>query len=107
MIFYTYILYRTIQYIPRGKQLMEPTQETYSQLHKAYGFFKQVLFGNRLTPCIITLQRQREAYGYFWGNTWRARREGSVTDEIALNPDSFQDRSDMGLYAQTPEISEA
>jgi len=78
---------------------MEPTQETYSQLHKAYGFFNQVLFSNRLTPCVITLQRKKGAYGYFWGNTWKARRGGTVTDEIALNPDSFQDRSDMEVLS--------
>ena len=78
---------------------MEPTQETFSQLHKAYGFFNQVLFSNRLTPCVITLQRKKGAYGYFWGNTWKARRGGTVTDEIALNPDSFQDRSDMEVLS--------
>lgn len=72
---------------------MKPTQETYSQLEKAYNHFNSALFGDALPPCVITLQRKKGAYGYFWGDTWSETKGESLTDEIALNPDSFQTRS--------------
>ncbi len=78
---------------------MKPTQETYSQFYKAYTYFNKALFSNRLTPCIITLQRQRGSYGYFWGGTWSETKGSNITDEIALNPDGFQNRADKEVLS--------
>lgn len=72
---------------------MKPTRDTYTELERAYDHFNRALFGNALPPCVITLQRKRGAFGYFWGNTWSETKGASLTDEIALNPDSFQTRS--------------
>ena len=72
---------------------MKPTHDTYSQLDHAYQHFNKTLFGNRLPQCVITLHRKKGAYGYFWADTWSQRDGKQVTDEIALNPETFQDRS--------------
>lgn len=72
---------------------MKPTNETYAELVKAYDYFNAKLFNGTLTPCIITMQRHKKVYGYFWGNTWKDAAGVTVTDEIALNPDHFQKQS--------------
>ena len=78
---------------------MRPTQETYAQFYKAFTYFNKVLFFSRLTSCIITLQRKRGSYGYFWGDTWSETKGSSITDEIALNPDGFQGRTDKEVLS--------
>ena len=72
---------------------MKPTKDIYDQLDRAYNYFNQTLFNQKLPPCILLLHRKRNAYGYFWGNTWQEREGQSVTDEIALNPETFKSRS--------------
>lgn len=69
-----------------------PTQQAYSELHRAYHFFNTRLFDGQLPPCLITMQRRRRTYGYFSGERWNSQR-GTVTDEIALNPAYFATRS--------------
>ena len=39
------------------------------------------------------MHRKKGAYGYFWGDTWSKRDGEQLTDEIALNPETFQNRS--------------
>ena len=68
---------------------MKPTRETYIRLEEAYDFFNEKLFDNKLPPCVLTLQRQRGAYG----NTWSETKSKHLTDEIALNSDTFASRS--------------
>ncbi len=64
-----------------------PTPETYDALQKAYDHFNTTLFGGTLPPCLITLQRQRGAYGYFSGDRFRHSGDGKRSaDEIAMNP---------------------
>lgn len=67
---------------------MEPTRETYDQMQLAYAFFNAELFAGELPPCLITLQRKRQTYGYFCHSRFE-NRDGDVTDEIALNPEYF------------------
>jgi len=70
----------------------KPTTEAYTELQRAYDFFNTALFGGQLPPCLITLQRHHRTYGYFWGDRW-AHHSGTITDEIALNPQHFVSRS--------------
>lgn len=73
---------------------MQPTTETYTELDRAYAYFNRELFGDRLPPCIITMQRKKGANGYFWADTWAKCGEATDrVDEIALNPDTFQYRT--------------
>ncbi len=76
---------------------MKPTNDTYLQLDTAYDYFNQTLFAGRLPSCVMTLHRKKGAYGYFWFDTWSERDGEQRTDEIALNPETFQQRS-------TPEV---
>ncbi len=72
---------------------MKPTKDTYDYLYKAYDHFNKALFGSALPSCVLVLHRKRGAYGYFWGDTWSEREGKRITDEIALNPETFKDRS--------------
>jgi len=49
---------------------MKPTKDTYTQLDRAYSYFNACLFNDTLPPCVMTLQRKKGAYGYFWEETW-------------------------------------
>jgi len=72
--------------------MSKPTRTTYAELQKAYDFFNRSLFKNELPPCLITLQRERSTYGYFSADRWK-NNDGETTDEIALNPEHFGNRS--------------
>jgi predicted SprT family Zn-dependent metalloprotease len=73
--------------------MTDPTRTTYDGLTEAYDFFNQRLFAGRLPRCLITMQRQRGAYGYFAGKRFGTRDGEEVTDEIALNPAHFRSRT--------------
>ena len=51
--------------------MTDPTRTTYQGLTEAYDFFNARLFGGRLPRCLITMQRQKAAYGYFAGGAVR------------------------------------
>jgi predicted SprT family Zn-dependent metalloprotease len=72
-----------------------PTRRTYTSLDAAYDCFNRELFGGQLPPCLITMQRHKGAYGYFSGERFASvgLPTQEVTDEIALNPAHFADRT--------------
>ena len=70
------------------------TSTEYAGLQTAYDFFNGRLFGGTLPQCLVTLQRVKRAEGYFWPQQFRHRRGDQKTDEIALNPDVFERRTD-------------
>lgn len=72
---------------------MDPTRRTYANLTDAYDFFNERLFAGALPPCLITMQRKAKAYGFFAGQRFGDRDGKEVTDEIALNPTHFRNRS--------------
>lgn len=73
---------------------MKPTTETYSALQAAYEHFNRELFGAALPECLITLQRkEKRMYGYFWGQRFEEIGGTQKTDEIAMNPQHFGQRS--------------
>ena len=51
-------MYRTIQ-------TKDITSTTYTELKHAYDFFNRELFKGKLPPCMITLNRKANTYGYF------------------------------------------
>lgn len=73
--------------------MTNPTQQTYEQLNQAYAFFNERLFDSTLPGCLITMQRKRGAYGYFANQRFGTRDETEITDEIALNPSHFKERT--------------
>jgi predicted SprT family Zn-dependent metalloprotease len=70
-----------------------PTRITYTSLDDAFAFFNRTLFAGRLPPCLITMQRSKTAYGYFAGGRFGSKDGKEITDEIALNPSHFHERS--------------
>lgn len=71
---------------------VRPTYQTYTELQRAYDFFNERLFavvpGERLPPCVITLQREKATCGYFSHERF-GNKAGELTHEIALNPSFF------------------
>lgn len=72
---------------------LNPTSTTYGGLNQAYDFFNARLFGGALPRCLITMQRHKGAYGYFAGERFGSRDGKNITDEIALNPTYFVERT--------------
>lgn len=66
-----------------------PTLQTFQALDRAFHFFNQHLFNNRLPDVHFTIHRKRGARGYFWAEQFKHRESGERVDEIALNPDSM------------------
>ena len=77
----------------------KPTEE-YSRYQSAFDYFNAELFGGRLPPCLITLQRTHHARGYYSSLRFAARNNYTLrADEIALNPDTFLGRSDKEILS--------
>jgi hypothetical protein len=72
---------------------INPTSHTYAGLDRAYEFFNDRVFGGALPRCLITMQRHKGAYGYFAPERFGSRDGATITDEIALNPAHFAERS--------------
>jgi predicted SprT family Zn-dependent metalloprotease len=79
-------------------QSLKPTRETYDPLQQAYENLNRSLFEGELPNCLITLQRSKKSYGYFCGDRF-GRADGTLTDEIALNPTHFRDRPQEEVLA--------
>ena len=72
----------------------KPTDQAYEELQRAYDHFNEKLFDGKLPPCLITLQRKPRTLGYYAPNNFTNLVEkGRTTDEIALNPYHFIERS--------------
>lgn len=74
------------------------TRQEYTAYNEAYDYFNTHLFAGQLPSCLITLQRHRNAYGYFAPKRFVSRTEvQEMTDEIALNPNTFESCSDKDI----------
>ena len=85
-------VYRTIQKASTMPSI-NPTSKTYDGLNRAFAFFNERLFAGELPACLITMQRAKKSYGYFAGGRFGSRDGAVVTDEIALNPSHFRNRT--------------
>ena len=59
--------------------MTDPTRTTYQGLTEAYDFFNERLFAGRLPRCLITMQRQKGAYGI-------SRASGSAAGTARKSP---------------------
>lgn len=79
---------------------MNPTDITYKSLNAAYNFFNEKLFDNKLSGCLITMQRKGKAFGYFSPEGFETRGEqATLIHEIALNPTYFRKRTDEQILS--------
>jgi hypothetical protein len=76
------------------------TAVEYGTLQDAYDHFREALFEGDLPQVLITLQRHPRARGYFSAKSFQSRDKvrGHV-HEIALNPDSFNGRTDAEILS--------
>lgn len=75
------------------------TLKQYTDLDKAYEYFNKHLFNNRLPDCLITLNRKTGSRGYYHHQKFEGRDNKSRISEIALNPDCFNDRTDLEILS--------
>jgi hypothetical protein len=73
--------------------MSNPTRETYEALDTAYAYFNAELFEDRLPRCLITVRHHGGAYGYFSSKRFSSPDGREITDEIALNPKHFHERT--------------
>lgn len=79
---------------------MTVTTDTYGTFEQAFDYFNKELFRSKLPPCLITLQRKKNSYGYYAPHRFKGRvNKGARTDEIALNPANFVGRSDEEILS--------
>jgi ribosomal protein S27AE len=72
----------------------------YGTLEDAYSFFNDALFEGQLPHVLITLHRHPRARGYFSPKGFQRRNTGGkYVHEVALNPDSFVDRTDEEILS--------
>jgi predicted SprT family Zn-dependent metalloprotease len=83
----------TVAYDTTKDTEVDPTRITYAALVDFYAHFNSRLFESRLPYCLVTLQRRGRYYGYFAGARFGERGSDSVTDEIALNPKYFKNKT--------------
>jgi hypothetical protein len=70
------------------------TLTEYKGFQEAYDFFNKELFGGSLPQVLVTLQRHANTRGYFFPERFSGRLDKSAVHELALNPDTFNGRSD-------------
>ncbi len=78
--------------------IMNPTKETYDLLGRYFDTLNRKLFGDELPRALVTLQRKNKSYGFFASKRF-GREDGHYSDEIALNPAHFRDRSLSAILA--------
>jgi hypothetical protein len=80
--------------------MSEPiTLAEYGGFQKAYDFFNAALFDGALPNLLVTLQRKANTRGYFSPDRFSARGNGHTVHELALNPDTFDGRSDEEILS--------
>ncbi|MBC7683660.1 MAG: SprT-like domain-containing protein [Bdellovibrionales bacterium] len=75
------------------------TTAEYGAFQKAYDFFNTHLYGGSLPHVLVTLQRHAKAKGYFSPERFIGRTEDTAAHELALNPDSFNERDDEAILS--------
>jgi predicted SprT family Zn-dependent metalloprotease len=70
------------------------TKTEYQGFQQAYDFFNRALFQGSLPQVLVTLQRHANTRGYFSPERFNGRIDESAVHELALNPDTFTERTD-------------
>lgn len=68
-----------------------PTIETYPELQRAFNYFNEHLFDNKLTSPLFTLESHARFAGYFTKNKFQSADGKRTTHQIALNPAMFHE----------------
>lgn len=76
-----------------------PTAKQYINLQEAYTHYNKTLFDGMLPPVLVTFQRQRKSYGYYWPDKLINRETGGYMAEIALAINTFAERKDEEIFS--------
>lgn len=68
-----------------------PTIETYPELQRAFNFFNEHLFDNKLSSPLFILESNVRFAGYFTKNKYQSADGKRTTHQIALNPAMFHE----------------
>ncbi len=71
----------------------------YIGLQAAYDHFNVELFGGKLPDVFITYERHPHMRGCFYPNRYTGRDTGGRVHGLALNPDSFIERTDEQILS--------
>lgn len=75
------------------------TPAQYLAFQEAYYFFNAELFAGSLPYVLVTLQRHAKTRGYFSPERFTGRIAKAAVHELALNPDTFNGRSDEEILS--------
>lgn len=76
------------------------TLTEYTEFQDAFDWFNNHLFGGTLPEALVTLQRKARSRGYFHAERFASRADdANRIAEIALNPDCFEDRTDIEILS--------
>src|SRR5690554_7341919 len=69
--------------------MTDPTTQAYAELQQAFEHYNVDLFDGQIPRCLITMQREKRAYGYYSTQRFVHRDDHTTIDEIAINPAYF------------------
>lgn len=76
------------------------TKDEYTGFQVAYDYFNMFLFYSDLPNCMITIGHSKKYNGFFAGGRFTGRDDiDDKTDEICLNADGFNGRSDKEILS--------
>ena len=75
------------------------TMMEYGGLQEAFDFLNAKLFGGKLPDAMFNYTRKPHMLGHFAPDRWSGRVADFKKPEIALNPDSFVDRTDEQIVS--------
>ena len=80
------------------------TRTEYGKFQESYDYFNERLFAGQLPEVYITLQRHPNTRGYFAaqrfnGRAAKGQQPAAPVHELALNPDTFDGRTDMEILS--------
>lgn len=84
------------------KILVKPTEKQYQVLQDAFDYFNEKLFKDSLPQVMLTLNRERNTFGYYVPSIWTDEKGREQWGEIALNPDYILadgKRTDKEVYS--------
>jgi predicted SprT family Zn-dependent metalloprotease len=75
------------------------TRAEYEGFQRAYDYFNRELFEGGLPSLLITLRARARSRGYFSPGRFTSRNEDATVHEVALNPDTFSERTDEDILS--------
>jgi predicted SprT family Zn-dependent metalloprotease len=76
---------------------MNETTTEYTTLQEAYQILNKEIFNSELPECLITYQTGKSFRAYYHQDIYKSRSTKKRIDEIAMNPETFEGRTDKEI----------